>query len=561
MAAAIPGGAARLEVDWSLPWKDPLNRSIPGRTPAIEPVWSRINIWLPWKRWNPADSSTLPRFEPFVREAALIMATGARPDGPFSVPDLYRESSGRMLPFDPAHPFFTTLKLLHRRGIRPIIDIGPVPAGLSPERKSRPGAFEWNVSGPADGEAHYRYLKALFAYVRDSLGIPPAEVKRWGWQLGREPDNKDSWNPRRSDRHADPGNLADYERLYDCSLAALRESGLGILQPGNLAIPVPNPHGVVSDAWTSPLLDFLAHGVNQCPEHLSLPRFRPGLDTLVLGFSGYGGAPGTQIGADPRGLAALADRLRWMAGQRFPGTIVRLVVAEGNYMEPGIGLHRSDGTARGAAWNAGIWKLSLDEGLERYQQWGFVSADHISRFMEGGGLPSAPANVAEMYRRMQGETRAAAGLRREGADTAFGWMDAIASGADSIRHVLVFRFDPQGRGSRTLEINAKGLTPGRAYAIRHLRVDAEHSSYLEAWQRELRATGLPLASPDDACMEFQFRDAQRKLWEEKKGANGVRARLGPAGGDSLTRTRADSRGMIRKRLSMDPNSVSLLEIR
>lgn len=538
-----------------------MNRPVPARSPAIEPVWCRINIWLPWKRWNPADSATLPRFEPFVREAALVMATGARPDGPFSVPDLYRDSSGHMLPFDPAHPFFNALKILRRKGIRPIIDLGPVPAALSPDRKGLPGPFQWNVAGPADAEAHYRYLKALFAYVCDSLGIPRAEVQSWGWQLGREPDNKDSWNPTRSDRHAAPGNLAEYERLYDCSLAALREAGLGTLQPGNLAIPLPNLHGIPADSWVSPLLDFLAQGANLCPEHLALPRFRAGLDTLVLGFSAYGGDPSTQIGADPRELARLADRLRWMAGRRFSGIPVRLVVAEGNYMEPGRGLNRSEGTARGAAWNAGIWKLSLDEGLDRYQQWGFVSADHISRFLEGGGLPSAPANVAEMFLRMQGERRTAAELRRAAADPDYGWMDGIASASGKVRHLLAFRFDPHGQSPQAVDIEARGLEPGRAYAIRHFRVDAGHSSYMEAWHEDLAAAGLALPSPDDACMEFQFREAERKLWQAKRAAYGIRARLSPAPGDSLATARADAQGRIRKRLDMAPYSVSLLEIR
>jgi hypothetical protein len=441
--------------------------------------------------------------------------------------------------------------------------VGPVPARLSPGGVARPGPFEWNTAGPADAEAHYRYLKALFGYVRDSLGIPREEVARWGWQLGREPDNKDSWNPRHSDRHADPGNLEEYERLFDCSLAALREAGLGPLQPGNLVQPLPGTLGSVPDAWTAPLLDFLAHGPNRCPDHLVLPRFRPGRDTLVVGFSAYGGASSTQLGRDPRRLADIAGRLRWAAESRFPGVAVRLNAAEGNYMEEGAGLHRSDGTARGAAWNAGIWKLALDEGLLRYQQWGFVSADHISRFSEHGGLPSAPANVAEMYRRMQGETRADVRFKRGFLDPVDGWPDALASGSDSVRHLLVFRFDAEARarGRDDVDIIGRGLVPGRAYAVRHYRVDGEHSSYLEAWHRDLAAKGLKLASPDDACMEFQFGEPQRKLWEANRRVYARLSRLTGPAEDSLAVVRADSAGRIRKRLILEANSVSLLEIR
>src|SRR5690606_38986817 len=87
-------GPRGLESGFFVAWKGPAGKEFGARSGNIEPVWSRLNIWLPWKRWNPSDSTSLPRFEPFATKAALIMATGARPDGPFSVPDLYRDYAG-----------------------------------------------------------------------------------------------------------------------------------------------------------------------------------------------------------------------------------------------------------------------------------------------------------------------------------------------------------------------------------------------------------------------------------------------------------------------------------
>lgn len=559
--AALPAPAATsVEADFSASYRDPAGRAGLPPSPAIEPVWTRQNVWLPWKRWDPSLPSALPRFEPHIREVALIMATGARPDGPFSVPDLYRDSAGAPLPFDPDHAFFRTLDILKARGIRPSIDIGPVPDALSPGRKAHRDMFDWNVLGPADAEAHYRHIRSLFAYMLKDGRFSAAEMSRWDWQLLREPDNKDSWNPRKAKIHAHPGNLEEYQKLYDCTLAGMRDAGLDInLSPGNLMIPYAGVMGF-SDAWTGPLYAWLASGANRCPEHLVLPRLRPGRDTLTIGFSAYGG-PGTQIGADPRSLAVLADRFRYAAARRLP-VPVRIAVAEGNLIGKTL-LLRSDGTALGAAWLASVYKASLDEGVHRYQTWGFVSADHISKFMEHGGLPSAPSNTAALFDRMRGERRTQVMVKRGLLARMGSQLDAVGSRSEQAFHLLLFRFDPD-RGatkSEEVEVRLAGLQPGKQYAITHLRVDRDHSSYLEAWQADLAARKLELPSPNDATMEHQFTPAHRAAWEERKAELLKKSRLTPMTGDGSARVRADSLGRIVRRTAMIPNSVSLLEIR
>jgi hypothetical protein len=565
----IPAWAfgSSIETDFNAPWKDPAGRAIPLRSAVIEPVWNRVNVWLPWKRWDPAQPSTLPRFEDYVTEAALVMATGARPDGDMSVPDVYRDSAGGLSGFDPSHPLFNVLRLLRTRGIRPVLDLGPVPVALSPGGKAVKSVFEWNVLGPADQEKHYRYLKSLFAFLQTPGMFRKSELDTWGFQLLREPDNKDSWNPKGTDRNADIGNLDEYKKLFDCTLAALRDAGVDApLQPGNLLIPIPGALDFISDSWTAPLLAWLASGDNRCPDHLILPRYRPGKDTLVLAFSAYGGLPGAQLGMDPRRLAVLTDKLRYQAERHFPTLPVRISVAEAG-LEDNRLLFRGDGSARGAAWNAAIIKVSQDEGLYRFQQWGFVSTDHISRFTEHEGIESAPANVMAMYRMMQGERRNALVLHRDLFPGSGSYLDAIASGSGSgpekTRHLLIFRYDKDGASTRkeTVEVLASGLEPGRMYSIRHYRVDARHSSYLETWRKDASDSGMALASPSDACMEFQFSPGQRKLWDRRKAGYLRLSRLASFAGDSLTKSRADGMGRLRKTVPMIANSVSLIEIR
>lgn len=551
---------AVIEVDFSRTYRDPAGRTHLPPHPAIEPVFSRINIWLPWARWDAARPSTLPQFEPHVREAALVMATGARPDGPFSVADLYRDSAGSLLPPDPNHPFFRTLDILKTRGIRPYIDIGPVPAALSPGRKPRLDTFEWNVLGPTDYDAWYRHIRMVFTYLHQSGKFTRAEMTRWGYQLLREPDNKEAWNPRHADAHAAPGNLDEYQRLYDCTLAGLRDAGLAVnLSPGNLMVPYAGVAGF-KDAWTVPLFEWLASDAGRCPEHPAWPRFLPTADTLEIGFTAYGGSGG-QIGKDPKNLGTLVDRFRFIAAQRLP-VPVRISVGEGHLN--GSRLHmRGEGTAAGAAWLASIFKASLDEGLRRYQTWGFVSADHISKFAEHGGLQPASAHVVAMTDRMSGGLRMQASVRRGFLARLGSEMEAVASRSGDALRILVVR---RGTGSRqgsqeTADILAAGLRPGRKYSVRHFRVDARHSSYMETWHEELAARDLDLPSMSDACMEHQFGPAHQAAWERLKPKLNALARLMPMSGDSLSWLLSDSSGRAAKRIRLPPDAVSLLELR
>jgi hypothetical protein len=565
---ACGSNASLLQVDFGEPWKPPAGA--PPNDTAITAVWSRQNIWLPWKRW---DSSKPPRFEPFVRELALVMPLGARPDGEFSVPELYRDSAGSIAAFDPRHPFFEALAILKAQGIRPVILIGPVPAALCiagatnpaghpvPGATPIPGPFGWVVDAPVDYEKYYRYIRSLFSYLISPGMYGSSEVDSWRFHLHSEPDNYQSWNPMHTAVIADSGNLAAYQRLYDCTLAGMRDAGVHApLALGNLMIPEAGVMGAKS-SWTEPLLAWLASGTdNRCPEHLRLPRLRPKQDTLDISFSAYGGDDG-QMGYDPRNLGPLLARFRAAAARHFPGNPVRISIGEGNLIAGRL-LHRSEGSELGAAWNASIFKIALDAGVHRYQQWGFVSAPHISVFMERGGLPSAAYNVIELLRRMEGQGRRA--IRIGGAPLArdSAVVDALAAeGPDGTLRVLAFHYRyghrPAPGSGATLHL--RGLEPGRKYAVRQYRIDRDHANYIPMFEKDLKARGLSIETRD-ACMEYQFGPQQKAVWDANKEAYRARSRLEPYTGKGPSSVKASLQGRAGIRISLPPNSVILLEL-
>lgn len=577
LAARPPEGAKalRITVDAARTWSTAMDSASPGpgtapRTDRIHPAWGRQNVWMPWARWNPDDSASLPRFDDYVREVALIMATGHRPDTnhgvkpprDISVPDLYQvDSAGRRMPFDPRHPFFSALRRFKALGIRPVIDLGPVPRALC--RKPAQGPFGWNTAGPADHRKNHDYMRDLFLFLQGPAGFTRDEVAGWKFQLYREPDNHEVWDPKEAGHSLAGSNLEEFKILYDHTLAAMRAAGLrNNLAFGNLMVAYPGVW-IFKDSWIEPLCRHLADTAgNRAPGLLKLPRISSPDDTLLFSFTAYGGHH-TQLEDDPRALARITTRFRAIVRGYFPRNPLEITVGEGNLFSRQLH-HRSDGSELGAAWTAGIYKISQDVGLVRYQQWGFASATHASRYNEHGGIQGGPYNVVQMYRKLETGKRLSVVLDPRDPLAAPAYADAIAAlSPDSVIRVLIFHYHPERGGGRPLPIalDATGVITGRDYIVRHFRVDKDQGQYLNRWHQDLKAAGETLQIPFDACMEYQFTPTQWLVWHRHRADYQGLALLSTLPTDSLTTLRSDARGRLRKNVTLPPNSVSLLEFR
>lgn len=525
----------------------------------VEPVWTRQNIWRPWKQWR----SHPPEFAPYMREAALVMATGLRPnpnDSIDNIEDLYRESpEGTRLPFDPGHPFFFLLQHLRKSGIKPVIDLGPVPRPLSDtSSRARAGAFDFGIRGPRDSAAYERYfgfIRDLFLFLQSPGYFTRAEIESWEFQLLREPDNPDAWDPWGKGGFNDKQNLEEYLKLYDWTLAGLRAAGIRKnLSFGNLAVPHAGNMGIAG-SWMGILAAWLASEAPPRCRHLSLPRLLPG-DTLTFSFTGYGAVQLTQ---DPRDIARVTNLVRKSVLPAFPKQDFRITVGEGNLMlVPGN--HRGDGTELGAAWTAALFKNALDAGLHRYQQWGFSSGGHISILDPPAEVMPAAYNVVEMFRRMQGSLRleTSAMPARNRKET----LDGLAARDSSGRiRILAYHFTPDRNATRSglLELRVAGLEKGRRYRLIRRSVHRERGNYYPAWMEARGKEAMP-GDPHDALVGWQLTPRQAAIWAKSRqefqqlSAQGME----PEPGDQWRR--AGATGSLTRTLNLPPNSVVLLEL-
>ena len=537
-------------------WKPATLPALLPHGSVIYPIWCAQNVWKPWRQW----AAQPPKFDAYLREAGMVFSTGARPfpaGGQDDIPDLYREGpDGAMLPFDASHPLFRALQTLRDAGIKPLIDLGPVPLALCPSRaKPRIGIFELGVEGPGDSAAYSKYfafVKALFTYLQGPGYFTKAELETWGYQLLREPDNPEVWDPAGSKKMLDPANLGEYKKLYDWTLAGMRAAGLRLnLAFGNLAVPYPGNIGQ-SGCWMEPLCRWVvSDSVSACPR-LSLPR----IDTsrvMKVGFTAYGCC---QLGSDPDNLAVAMRQVHAAVSPWFKRGNLIISVGEGN-LALSAGNNRSDGTERGAAWNAAIYKNGLDYGLHRFQQWGFSSGGHLSEFEDGRGLMSPSFNVVRMFRMMEGDTRLEASVpdRKEADGARVNGLAARDSNGALRLLVYHYQADFRAGSSKTVTLDVRGLKPAQRYLATHYRVDKTRGNYFRRWMADLGSQRMAGDSLD-ALVGFQLTPDQRVIWDKHRSEYSRLSDLAKAQ-DSTFEAKASRTGIWSRRVVLPPNSVSL----
>jgi hypothetical protein len=584
--------------------------SSPGGT--ILPVWTRQDIWMPWGYWD----AEPPVFESYMKEAALVMATGYRPENNFEAPDLYQENpDGSMKPFSSSHYFFGALAKLKAAGIKPYIDIGPVPRALSNGSATRMSkAFFYSVEAPksANYEKYYLYVKALFFFLqgKDANGTALAsptvkytlsELNSWRFQLGREPDNIYSFNPANLPATVDKDlvqnfnnapdsygnlNLEAYKKLYDYTLAGMRAAGLTqSLSIANLMAPadgVKSAGGLLisQHTWMKHLAAFLVgkdpSPRNYCPAHLTLPRVNSS-QTLWFGFSAYGG----DVFWEPSQLKSITSKFMANVTASITNKL-EVTVGEGN-LSPGEADNRSDATERGGAWNAGVFIKAHEAGLFRYQQWGFTSASHISKWYTPDGVPGAPWSVVQLLSRMEGQTRvtSATTLLTTSPKIAGDEVGAMASRGPENRYFVILYdfnrnlFPTTDNRVENVDVVIDGLDKNSDYRIVHYRIDNRQGTYYNRWKALLGSNVLcadknvPVAYDalmehlwvsSDNCATLSTQVTAYGPWLDNRNDFRNQAQPGVFADENLSTVTTNSSGTFTKRITLYPNSVSFLEI-
>jgi len=205
----------------------------------------------------------------------------------------------------------------------------------------------------------------------------------------------------------------------------------------------------------------------------SLPRM-PKVATPRFSYSYYAQlnpSDENSIGSNPKDIKTITNELRNDVKPYFENAIFEVAEA-GLYLdEDGIILSNGDGTELGAAWNAAIYKNSLDAGLESFSQWGYTSEE----------LKSPTYNLFEIIEMLKDGSRVLVSQSKFNDTDNF---DAIASKSNDSILLLIYNFNPKRNSnqfSRSFVINIRDLPINQTFILEEIRIDSTNSNFFSKW--------------------------------------------------------------------------------
>jgi xylan 1,4-beta-xylosidase len=396
---------------------------------------------------------------------------------------VYTESGGRAV-----HDFSGVDRVydeLLGAGLRPIVELSFMPAALARDPNKTVFTYEGIISPPRDWDRWADLVGGLAVHLVQRYGLDEV-VSRWAFEVWNEPNLDVFWS----------GTPAEYFRLYDVSAHAIKSVHPGLRVGGPATAAAGCIRELLAHLRTSGApLDFLStHVYGNTPLDLRPLLAASGREETPIWWTEWGTTPnhfhhvGDTVFAAAfmlRGMASAAGRIgalsHWVASDHFEE-----IGAAPELFHGGFGL-LSVGNLR----KPRFWALAL-----------------LARL---------------------GRSRLPVSVTGDGAD---GLVEALAARHDDGRiGVLTWNVTlDQGKigGDPLLDRPVRlhvSVPAGVSYAVRHYRIDAEHSNIVPAWEQMSRGAAWPdedqwavlremntldelgppsRAAADDGVLEFAF---------------------------------------------------------
>ena len=500
-------------------------------------IVSNVNVWYMGKSYyHPKINQDANVFE-FVEYVQFMQCTGGSTDR-----DLFRNPGRRDVKDD--YYFDGLIKNCSgvlKMGAKPHLKLGSVPLKFTTDPVS--AEFGTNIYPPDDYKEYYTYIKAVITALVEEFGLD--EVRTWHFGCMTEYENY-SWFKARSGAPDD--SKVAFCKLYDYTVQAL----LDVL--GDDVYVGAHSMTVTEGGWDERgFIEHCASGTNYANGGL-------GTQLCYLSASYYDYFPGVfTTGMD---LASTVAFLREAAencglkGLKFGIDEGRLLCGV-NAGSQSIELYnRTTGYTWQAAYDARLFKIGIDAGLDYFSSWNFLSGGNIY------GYPTISFHVASNLGKMAGMRRAAAEVKFTTLDGAE--ADCLAATDGGTVRLMVYNFKNSLNYARKLNYTLRVKCPfggSQASVTRYLVSD--DCNFFDEWLKDRESMGITAAdfgwSPDDPLLDFavtlsnttaisKYRTVRDKYFEY--------SRLVP-----VTETVPVNNGLITLDETLEASNVLFLEIK
>ncbi len=454
----------------------------------VSNIASNVNLWAMGESfYDPKITSDCNVFE-FVEYVQLMQCTGGTEDR-----DLFEDPLDTSVLTDYDFlPLIKNCRGILQLGAKPHLKLGSVPLKFTENYEM--GGFGMNPYPPDDYEIYYNYIYAIASALVEEFGID--EVRSWRFGCMTEYDNKDWFKAKiktDSEEELAKASAEEYCKLYDYTVKALTDVLGSDICVGAHSMTV------TEGLWEEEIfIKHVAQGTNYATGEIGTP-------IKFLSASFYDTCPGEYTSgktltetilhlkrlAEKYGLNDLiygVDEGRLLNGNSS-GTVSRELI------------QRVTGYTWQASYDARLFKQGIDNGLDYFSSWGFLSNGLTD------GYPTVSYHVASNLSQFGGcekvetvtKTNLATGVE---ADCLAVWDED----AQALR-VMVYNFKNDVDFKNKLDIKLNLNIPqfdGEEVVIKKNLV-SDDCNYFDEWQSDRKKYGITddkfSWSPDDPSLD------------------------------------------------------------
>ncbi len=455
---------------------------------VIPNIVNNVNLWhMGESFYNPEITSDYNVFE-FVEYVQLMQCTGGTEDR-----DLFKDplDTSTMTDYD-FEPLIKNCRGILKLGAKPHLKLGGVPLKFT--KNYEMGGFGMNPYPPDDYNIYYDYINAIAKALVKEFGLK--EVQSWRFGCMTEYENKDWFQAKLktdNEEELSKASAEEYCKLYDYTVKALTD----VL--GDDICVGAHSMTVTEGLWDEEIfIKHVAQGKNYATGETGTP-------IKFLSASFYDTCPG-----------------EYTSGKTLPDTILYLKnlaekyglkdlfygVDEGRLLNGNssgeVGrelIQRVTGHTWQASYDARLFKQGIDNGLDYFSSWGFLSNGLTD------GYPTVSYYVADNLSKFSGSKKAETIIKTSlalevEADCLAAWDEETQT-----LRVMVYNFKNDVDFKNELEVNLNINAPqldGKEVVITKSVIN-DDCNYFDEWQADRKTYGITddkfCWSPDDPSLD------------------------------------------------------------
>ncbi len=457
----------------------------------IPNIVSNINLWNKNSLFNNRQRNEKYDIFEFVEYIQLMQCSGGTAER-----DLFKDpyDTSTMTDYD-FSSLIESCEIILNLGAKPHLKLGSVPIKYS--KNAVLGGFDMNIYPPDDYNVYYNYIKSITQVLVDKFG--KEEVLSWRFGCMTEFENS-NWFQADTDAKTDYKKAKDakeaYCKLYDFTVQAL----VDVL--GDDVFVGAHSMTVTEGLWDErEFIKHVAKGKNYATGE-------KGTHISFLSFSFYDSSPGNYT--EGMTIEECVEHLKDYA-QRMGLDDLIYGVDEGRLLtgnnsgKIGNELYsRTVGYTWQGAYDARVFKMSIDNSLDYFSSWSFLSNDLTN------GIPTISyhiaKNIAEFAGSNQVETKvitAKAGLKK---DIQVDCLSAWNCETNTLRLMIYnFKNDINYSNDVQLKINIEVPQFDNKEVIVIKKLVNDECNYFDEWQDDRVKYNITDDcfdwSPDDPCLD------------------------------------------------------------